>query len=102
MNDMLSFRQKVNRIKQVAERVNKSLDNPPVYPEPLKYVLQNTFTGEFFCEFSESLIKTDTRFIQFAADFEKASDADLLMAHLEGTYKTEPKEKFTSKKENNA
>lgn len=94
MTDMLSFRQKVNHIKEVAEKVNRNLGVPQVYPEPLKFVLQNTFTGAFFCEFSEH-IPLDTTDINEAADFEKASDADLLMAHLDGSYSTQPKEKFT-------
>lgn len=94
---MLSFRQKVNRIKEVAERVNNYLGINQANTDPAKYVLQNTNTGEFFCEFSESLIQTDTRFIQFAAYFEKESDAHLLMAHLEGNYSAVPKEKFLQK-----
>jgi len=57
------------------------------------YVLQNTKTKEFFAEFSEHVAIT-TKDIEDAAEFHKASDAHLLTAHLEGTYKPEPKEKF--------
>lgn len=57
------------------------------------YVLQNTKTKEFFLEFNEHF-SSDTKEIEDAAEFHKASDAHLLMAHLEGTYKPEPKEKF--------
>lgn len=57
------------------------------------YVLQNTKTKEFFCEFSEH-VALNTKDITEAAEFTKASDAHLLIAHMEGTYKPEPKEKF--------
>ena len=57
------------------------------------WVLQNTLSKQFFCEFAEH-IPLDTRDVNEAADFEKASDAHLLLAHLHGSYEVVPKMKI--------
>lgn len=54
------------------------------------WILQNTDTGKFFVEFAEH-ISIDSNDISEAADFYKASDAHLLMAHLHGRYEVIPK-----------
>jgi hypothetical protein len=60
------------------------------------WVLQKNDTKEYFCEFAEHCPLT-TRDIEEAAEFEKASNAELLMAHLPGNYEVVPKFKIINK-----
>lgn len=60
------------------------------------YILKNTLTKQFFCEFAEHL-SLDTKDVNEAAEFEKVYDAELLMPQLTGTYVVVPKMEVVKK-----
>lgn len=60
------------------------------------WVLQNTKTKQYVCEFAEHL-PLDTKDMDEAADFNSAADAELLKPRLFGNYQAVPKMQVVNK-----